>query len=105
VHGAVCATTFVLTWIVFIWAAFWVGLDNEKPFEALKQNLDKVIATGSFRNRHRVTVTDDPFDDSSIRQLCSKATWNPERLVLNCNGRVGGVGKLYSMQTAEIITE
>jgi hypothetical protein len=59
-----------------------------------------------FDGRPIATLTTDEFDPSPIREICAQTTWAPSRdVVINCEGRVGGVGMIYStvhLQTQDI---
>jgi hypothetical protein len=42
------------------------------------------------------TPLPDEFDDTPIRELCAQTSWGLSKdVVINCGGRVGGVGTLF----------
>jgi hypothetical protein len=46
------------------------------------------------------TLILDEFDPTPIKELCSQTNWGLSRdVVINCGGRVGGVGMRYSLST------
>lgn len=50
------------------------------------------------------TLIPDEFDPTAISELCAKTKWRLSRdVVINCGGRVGGVGMRYSLHTKIII--
>jgi len=45
------------------------------------------------------TLIMNEFDKTPIRELCAETSWGPSRdVVINCEGRAGGVGMPYSLR-------